>query len=60
MEKKDIVEFCECGGEARVIGYTRSGNYRIPLLKCNRCGDVFEAHEDNWIIEKKSTGVESE
>lgn len=40
-------EFCECGGKAFIKKYNRD----IPILKCNRCGDEFEAHESKWKLE---------
>jgi hypothetical protein len=47
-------EFCECGAEARLFYWDEQGSMMIPVLKCDGCGDVFDAHEDEWI--KKGGG----
>lgn len=47
MDKPNITEVCECGGLA-AFSYWDEGNNRIPILKCSKCGDEFEAHEDYW------------
>jgi len=38
------MEFCECGGETEIVRYEKD----IPILKCKKCGDEFEAHEEYW------------
>ena len=35
---------CECGGETEIVRYEKD----IPILKCKKCGDEFEAHEEYW------------
>ena len=39
-----ITEICECGGQANFIKWDGV----IPILKCEKCGDTFDAHEDYW------------
>ncbi len=41
---KNITEICLCGGEAKFSYWDK----QIPILKCKKCGDEFEAHEDYW------------
>jgi len=47
--KKDLktyTEVCECGGVSPVVYVDkRSGEV---TLKCNKCGDTFEAEEGIW------------
>ena len=38
------MEFCECGGETEIVRYENG----IPILRCKKCGDEFEAAEENW------------
>ncbi len=49
---KNYTEGCECGGTAKFWKWDPE-NSSIPLLKCNRCGDSFDADESVW-REKKA------
>jgi hypothetical protein len=44
LQDYEVVETCMCGGIAKVI---REEN-GIPILKCEKCGDEFESHEEYW------------
>lgn len=44
---EEKTEVCECGGIAE-FAYWDKGDKRIPILKCKKCGDKFEASEDYW------------
>jgi len=51
MEESTVIEEgCECGGTAKLIRWFDGNlNWRIPILKCDKCGDTFDAHEDSWV-----------
>lgn len=40
----DVLETCECNGDARLVRYENG----IAILKCDDCGDTFDAHEKFW------------
>ena len=44
IETTEVFEMCECGGEAVFTHFHNN----IPILKCNKCGDTFDAHESYW------------
>lgn len=47
----DVLENCECNGEARLSSYQGD----VAILKCDDCGDTFEAAEKFWKKEKKAS-----
>lgn len=53
MKQEKIYETCSCGGEGIISGiHKMNDGTGIPILKCKRCGDTFDAHEDYWIHPK--------